>query len=188
VPQARICVARIGAAHGIGGEVKLWPFTAEREAVGRYGPLETADGGRVLEITSLRSAKDCLIVRFKGFSDRTAAERLCNIDLFVPRERLPPPEADEFYYADLIGLAVEDRAGTTLGRIIAVRNYGAGDLLEIDHGDTSAAGGPGSETMLVPFTAATVPRVDIAAGKVVIDSLKRDSDQPAEDLTGLRNP
>ena len=158
----RICVGRIGAAHGIAGEVKLWPFTAEPEAVVDYGALETADGARVFELTSLRPAKGCLIVRFKGITDRTAAERLRNLDLYVPRDRLPPPAADEFYYADLIGLAVDDREGATLGRIVAVQNYGAGDLLEI-------ARCGGGETVMVPFTAALVPTVDIAAGRVIVD-------------------
>jgi 16S rRNA processing protein RimM len=158
----RICVGRIGAAHGTGGEVKLWPFTAEPGAVADYGALETADGARRFEIASLRPAEDFLIARFKGIADRTAAERLCNVDLYVPRERLPAPAPDEFYYADLIGLAVEDRAGTKLGGIVAVHNYGAGDLLEI-------ARRGGGETVMVPFTAAMVPTVDTAAGRVIVD-------------------
>jgi 16S rRNA processing protein RimM len=158
----RICVGRIGAAHGTGGEVKLWPFTAEPGAVADYGALETADGAHLLEIASLRPAKDFLIARFKGIADRTAAEHLRNLDLYVPRERLPAPAPDEFYYADLIGVTVEDRAGAKLGAIVAVHNYGAGDLLEIDHCD-------GGETVLIPFTAAMVPTVDIAAGRVIVD-------------------
>jgi 16S rRNA processing protein RimM len=180
----RICVGRIGAAHGTGGEVKLWPFTAEPGAVGDYGALETADGARRFEIASLRPAKDFLIARFKGIADRTAAERLRNLDLYVPRERLPAPAPDEFYYADLIGLAVEDRAGAKLGGIVAVHNYGAGDLLEIDRG------GDG-ETVMVPFTAAMVPTVDIAAGRVIVDPPPGLLDGPpedgAEDATG-RSP
>lgn len=173
-----VCVARIGAAHGTSGEVKLWPFTADPGAVANYGPLETADGTRRFEIASLRPAKDFLIARITGIGDRDAAERLCNTDLYVPRERLPAPATDEFYYADLIGLAVENLAGRELGRVIAVQNYGAGDLLEIDPGEKAARGGAGrgpndagatAETLLIPFTAALVPRVDIAAGKIVVD-------------------
>lgn len=166
---ARVCVARIGAAHGIGGEVKLWPFTAEPGAVTHYGTLETADGARRLEIEALRSGGDFLIARFKGIADRTAAEGLRNVDLFVPRERLPAPDADEFYHADLIGLAVEDRAGTNLGHIIAVHNFGAGDLLEIDGGSADAGGRPSGATVLIPFTSAIVPILDLAAGKVIVD-------------------
>jgi 16S rRNA processing protein RimM len=90
----RICVARIGAAHGTAGEVRLWPFTTRPKDVASYGPLQTVDGTRVFEIASLRPAKDCLVARLKGVTDRSAAERLCNTDLYVPRERLPAPEPD----------------------------------------------------------------------------------------------
>jgi 16S rRNA processing protein RimM len=161
--NSRVCVARIGAAHGTRGEVKLWPFTASAEAVGDYGPLETADGTRAFEIEAMRPAKDFFVVRLKGVSDRTAAERLRNIDLYVPRERLPAPEPDEFYHADLVGLDVRDAAGTALGIVIAVHNFGAGDLLEI-------APATGGETVMLPFTAATVPAVEIAGGRIIVDA------------------
>jgi 16S rRNA processing protein RimM len=160
----RICVARIGAAHGIGGEVKLWPYTADPLAVGRYGSLETEDGRRSFAIESLRPAGDCFIARFKGVTDRSAAERLCQTDLYVLRAQLPAPQPDEFYHADLIGLAVEDRGGKSLGAVVAVHNFGAGDLLEI-------APAEGGDTVLFPFTAAHVPQVDIAAGRIVLDRL-----------------
>jgi len=158
----RICIARIGAAHGTRGEVRLWPFTASTEAVRAYGPLETADGTRAFEIEAMRPAKAFFVARLKGVTDRVAAERLCNIDLYVPRERLPVPEPDEFYHADLIGLAARDPAGKALGTVLAVHNFGAGDILEI----APAAGG---ETMMVPFTAAVVPQVEIAAGLIVVE-------------------
>jgi 16S rRNA processing protein RimM len=158
----RICVARIGAAHGTRGEVKLWPFTASAEAVGTYGPLETADGMRTFEIEALRPAKDFFVARLKGVTDRTAAERLRNIELYVPRERLPDPEPDEFYHADLIGLEAQDTAGKAIGIVIAVHNFGAGDLLEI-------APTPGGETVLLPFSTATVPSVEIATGRIIVD-------------------
>src|SRR5215467_451929 len=127
----RICVARIGAAHGTRGEVRLWPFTATVEAVKAYGPLETADGACAFEIETLRPAKDFFVARLKGITDRAAAKRLRNIELYVPRARLPTPEPNEFYYADLIGLRAQDMAGNAIGTIIAVHNFGAGDLLEI---------------------------------------------------------
>jgi 16S rRNA processing protein RimM len=159
-PQ-RICVARLGAAHGVRGEVKLWSFTAEPGAVADYGPFET-DDGRVVEIEALRPAKDFFVARLKGVGDRNAAERLRNAELFVPRERLPAPtEADEFYHADLIGLAVEDAAAARLGSVVAVHNFGAGDLLEV----RPAAGG---DTVMLAFNAATVPAIDIAAGRIVV--------------------
>jgi 16S rRNA processing protein RimM len=158
----RICVARIGAAHGIKGEVKLWSFTADPAAVAEYGPLESQDGTLRFEIEALRPAKDHLVARLSGVRDRDAAQRLTNVDLYVPRERLPAPAPEEFYHADLIGLRAEDRDGTALATVVGIHDFGAGDLLEL-----RAAGASG--TVLMPFTAETVPLVDIAGGRVVID-------------------
>jgi 16S rRNA processing protein RimM len=156
----RICIARIGIAHGTGGEVRLWPFTAQWEDVAAYGPLQTGDG-RVFEIESLRLGKDCLVARLKGVGDRTAAERLCNTDLYVPRERLPVPEPDEFYHADLIGLRAEDMGGGVIGAVVAVHNFGAGDILEI-------APEAGGDTLMLPFSTAAVPSVEITAARIVV--------------------
>ena len=161
----RICVARIGAAHGTRGEVRLWPFTATVEAVKAYGPLETADGACAFEIETLRPAKDFFVARLKGITDRKAAERLCNIELYVPRDRLPPPALDEFYHADLIGLEAQDTAGKAIGIVMAVHNFGAGDLLEI----APAAEG---ETVMLPFSTSTVPSVEIATGRIIVDPPK----------------
>jgi 16S rRNA processing protein RimM len=158
----RICVARIGAAHGIKGEVKLWSFTADPAAVAAYGPLENQDGTLRFEIEALRPAKDHLVVRLTGVPDRDAAERLTNVDLYVPRARLPAPAAEEFYHADLIGLRAEDRDGTALATIVGIHDFGAGDLLELRP--------PGAaNTVLMPFNDTTVPEVDIAGGRIVID-------------------
>ncbi len=157
----RICVARIGAAPGTRGEMRLWPFTADPLAVADYGPLENADGAR-FEIEALRPGKGFLVVRLKGIADRSAAERLNNAELFVPRERLPAPDADdEYYHADLIGLAAVDAGGTALGTVVAVQNFGAGDLIEIQPPG-------GGETVLLPFSATVVPVVDIAGGRLVV--------------------
>jgi 16S rRNA processing protein RimM len=164
----RVCVARIGAAHGTRGEVRLWPFTADPEAVGRYGALETADGSRLLKIETLRPSKDFFVARFKDITDRSAAERLRNVDLYVPRERLPAPGADEFYHADMIGLRAEDTAGTPLGTVIDVHNFGAGDLLEI--APVASQDLANRDTILVPFTVATVPEVSIPTGRIVVDA------------------
>lgn len=168
----RICVARIGAAHGTGGEVRLWPFTARAEAVAAYGPLQTADGTRTFEIEALRPAKDFLVARLKGVTDRAAAERLRNTDLYVPRERLPATEPDEFYYTDLIGLEAQDMTGKAIGVVIAVHNFGAGDILEV-------APSAGVETVMLPFSTTAVPHVEVAAGRVVVD--------PPEELLGPGN-
>jgi 16S rRNA processing protein RimM len=158
---ARICLGQIGAAHGVGGEVRLRSFTAEPAAIADYGPLQTEDG-RVLQIEALRPAKDHFIARLSGVRDRDAASALASTKLYVPRERLPEPQAPgEFYHADLVGLAVFDRAGAKVGTVVAIHNFGAGDLIEVQE----AAGG---RTQLVPFDEATVPVVDIAAGRIVI--------------------
>jgi 16S rRNA processing protein RimM len=159
---ARVCLGQIGAAHGVRGEVRLRSFTADPAAITSYGPLETEDG-RVFEIESLRPAKDHFVIRISGVADRSAAERLANTKLYVPRERLPAPsEPDEFYHADLIGLAVVDRSGRQLGAVVAVHNFGAGDLIEMRPE-------AGNKTEFVPFDEANVPVVDLAAGRIVVD-------------------
>jgi 16S rRNA processing protein RimM len=158
----KVRVARIGAAHGVRGEVKLWPFTEDPLAVAEYGPLETEDGKRQIEIESVRPAKDHLVARIAGVDDRDAAELLRNIDLFIPRDRLPPIEDDDtYYYADLIGLAAVAPDGAAVGTVLALHNFGAGDVIEI------APVGGGAALML-PFTEAIVPEVDVMGGRVVV--------------------
>ena len=160
-PQ-RICVARIGAPHGVRGEVKLWSYTADPLAVGDYGPLETEDGSARFEIAALRAARDHLVARLKGIDGRDAAQRLTNTDLFVPRARLPDPDADdEFYHADLVGLAVVDASGAALGSVVALHNFGAGDLIEVRRAESR-------DTVMLPFTQAAVPEIDVARGRVVV--------------------
>jgi 16S rRNA processing protein RimM len=156
----RVCVAQIGAPHGVRGEVRLWTFTVEPMAVARYGPLETEDGQRVFEIEKVRPAKGHLVARLRGIGDRETAEKLTNTKLFVPRERLPAPQDDEFYYADLVGLRVEDEDGNEIGAVTAVHNFGAGDILEIQP--------PEGGAMMLPFTETGVPEVDIAGGRLVV--------------------
>ncbi len=160
--DARVCLGQVGAAHGLRGEVRLHSFTSDPAAIADYGPLETEDG-RVIEIEAIRPAKDHFVARLSGIRDRNAASALVNAKLYVPRERLPQTEEpDEFYHADLVGLAVVDPAGRNLGTVVAVHNFGAGDLIEV----RPDAGG---NTGLVPFDATHVPAVDIAAGKIVVD-------------------
>jgi 16S rRNA processing protein RimM len=157
---SRVLVAEIGAAHGLRGEVKLRSFTEDPMAVQGYGVLEGEDG-RTFTIESLKPAKGHVIARLAGVSDRTGAEALRGVKLYVPRERLPAPEDDEtFYYADLVGLAAVASDGRTLGKVVAVHNFGAGDLIEVE---------AGSGTVMLPFTAAVVPEVDLAAGRLVVD-------------------
>jgi 16S rRNA processing protein RimM len=162
---ARVCLGQIGAPHGVRGEVRLRSFTAEPEAIVGYGPLQAEDGG-VIEIESLRPAKDCFVATLAGVRDRDAAERLTNVKLYVPRERLPEIEqADEFYHADLIGLAAFDRAGKKLGTVVAVHNFGAGDLIEVRADEGKDEG----KTELIAFTETTVPRVDLQRRMIVVD-------------------
>jgi 16S rRNA processing protein RimM len=158
----RICVARIGAAHGVRGEVKLWSFTEDPAAVATYGPLETQDGTRRVEIEALRAAKDHFVARIAGIDDRDAAEKLRNLELYVSRARLPKIEdTDTFYYADLVGLDVVTQDGAQVGTVRALHNFGAGDIIEI------VPVGSGDPLML-PFNETTVPKIDLAARQIVV--------------------
>ncbi len=162
-PKNPIQMAVIGAAHGIRGEVRVKPFTADPLALKSYGPLFAQDG-RTFEIAALRPAGDMLVVRFKSVSDRDAAEALNGTALFVDRAALPDGgEEDEFYHADLVGLAVRDDMGVAIGKVIAVQDFGGGDLLEIEH--------RGKRGVLIPFTLAAVPVVDVEAGFVTVDPI-----------------
>jgi len=158
---SQICVARIGAAHGVRGAVKLWTFTEDPLAVRHYGPLSTKDGARQFEVTHVREAKDHLVATLKGVASREDAERLNGIELYIARDKLPETDEDEYYHADLIGLAAVNAANEAIGRVIAIHNFGAGDIIEI-----APASGP---TLLLPFTNAVVPTVDLANRRVVIE-------------------
>lgn len=158
----RICVARIGAAHGVRGEVRLWSFTQDPAAVASYGPLETQDGNQRFEIETMRPAKDHFVARIAGIGDRDAAEKLRNLELYIPRARLPKiEETDTFYHADLIGLDVLTSDGTQAGTVHAVHNFGAGDIIEI----TPIGGG---DPLMLPFNEMTVPKIDLGAKQIVI--------------------
>ena len=158
---SQICVARIGAPHGVRGAVKLWTFTEDPLAVTDYAPLKTKDGGRTLELDTVREANGHLVATFKGVASREDAERLNGVELYIPRDVLPETEEDEYYHADLIGLAAVDAAGAAIGKVLAIHNFGAGDIIEIAP--------PEGNSMLLPFTNAVVPTVDLKAGHVVIE-------------------
>ncbi|MES2599893.1 MAG: ribosome maturation factor RimM [Pseudomonadota bacterium] len=157
---ALICVARIGAAHGVRGEVRLWPFTEDPMAVIDYGPLSTKDGARQFEVVRARVAKDHLVAVLKGISTREDAERINGLELYIDRDQLPGTDEGEYYHADLIGLRALDPAGAEIGKVFAIHNFGAGDIIEIAP--------PQGPTLLLPFTDAVVPTVDLAGGHVVI--------------------
>jgi 16S rRNA processing protein RimM len=140
----------------------LRSFTEDPQAVTSYGTLESEDGARTFEIESLRPAKDHFVARLKGIADRDAAEKLTNLKLYVPRDRLPPTgDADTFYQSDLIGLAAVTKDGKALGTVKAIHNFGAGDIVEI-------APPEGGEPLMVPFTVDAVPAVDIEGKRIVV--------------------
>lgn len=156
-----IVLARIGAPHGVKGEVRLKPFTDDPEGLTAYGPLQTADGRRIM-IERLRPAGSVLIAKLAGIENRDAAEALNGAELTVERGRLPAPDdPDEFYHADLVGLEAVAPDGAPLGRVVAVYNFGAGDIIDIAP--------PGGASLLVPFTREAVPAIDIAASRIVVD-------------------
>jgi 16S rRNA processing protein RimM len=160
----------ITSAHGIRGEVKIRSFTEVPEDIAAYGPLLIEDGPREVEILRLRPGKGGLIARLKGVEDRNAAELLKGRKLKLPRSRLPEPEEeDAFYYDDLVGLRAERADGSAAGEVVAVHDFGAGDLLEIRPPDSHA-------TYFLPFTREMVPEIDISGGRIVIN--------PPEELEG----
>jgi 16S rRNA processing protein RimM len=157
----RVLLGEIGAAHGIRGDVSVKTYTAKPEDIAAYGPLTDEHGRRTFELNVVRVTPKGLIVRVKGIDDRTTVETLRNIKLYVERERLPAVADGEFYHEDLIGLRAVAPGGTALGIIVAVQNYGAGDMLEIRREG-------GTATELIPFTNACVPEVDLARGEAVV--------------------
>ncbi|WP_119387894.1 ribosome maturation factor RimM [Taklimakanibacter lacteus] len=160
-PGDKVLAGVITAAHGIKGEVKLRSFTAEPEAIGSYGPLTTARG-ESLEIEKLKVQKDGFIAMLKGVRDRNRAEALKGAELFLWRAQLPEPEDDEVYMHDLIGVTALSPAGEKFGTVVAVPNFGAGDLLEIRREGIA-------ETVLVPFAETYVPRIDLAKRELTLD-------------------
>lgn len=158
----RVCLGAFAGAHGRGGLVRVRPFTGRPDAVGDYGPVENDAGSKTFRLSVVRTGgKGRVIVRVDGVNDRGAADALKGIRFCVDRARLPALEdEDEFYHADLIGLAVYLVDGRALGHVRAVLDYGAGDLLDI---------GGGEIDMVLPFNKAAVPEIDIAAGRVVVD-------------------
>ena len=161
MPAASICIARIGAPHGVRGEVRLWTFTEDPLAVLDYGLLATKDGTRHFEVTQARETNTHIVATLKGVASREDAERLNGVELYIARDLLPPTDDDEYYHADLIGLAAVTPAGEPVGRVTAIHNFGAGDIIEIAP--------PEGATLLLPFTNAVVPTVDLVVGKVVIE-------------------
>jgi 16S rRNA processing protein RimM len=155
-----VLLGEIGAAQGLKGEVRLRSYTEDPAAIARYGALQD-EQGRAVEIESLRVTPKALVARIRGVATREGAEALTHTKLYIPRALLPERETDEWYHADLIGLAVVDAEGETIGTVVAVQNFGAGDLIEVQ----PAKGGA---TVLVPFTRDTAPEVDVEGGRLTL--------------------
>ena len=158
----RLCVGSIAGAFGVQGEVRLKSFCADPEAIASYGPLYTEDGSRSFTVKLTRPVAGGLGARLSGVATKDQADALRGVSLFADRTRLPSLPDDEFYHADLIGLEVRDTGGLLLGTIRAVHNHGAGDLLEV-------MGEGRKQPLLLPFTKAVVPTVDLTARRVVVD-------------------
>lgn len=156
----RVCVGAISGARGLGGEIRINSFMHDPDSIADYGPLSDETGERSFELRIVGRARKQIIARIAGVEDRTAVEALKGVKLYLARDTLPEAGEDEFYHADLVGLVAERIGGEGMGTVRAVHDFGAGVMLEI---------GGGEEDLMVPFTKAAVPVVDIAAGKVVID-------------------
>jgi 16S rRNA processing protein RimM len=182
-----ICVGVITGAHGIRGHVRIRSFTAEAEDVAGYGVLYDAEGGSPLRLTVSGHSGAQLIARIAGVDDRNAAEALKGHELFVPRSAFPPPDDDEFYHADLVGMRAELASGEhqreTVGTITAVHDFGGGDVIEVETGR--------GVTIMVPFTRDAVPEVHVVEKRLVIARLPGlfeagGTDREREDAGGVR--
>lgn len=160
--EKTILMGKIGAAHGIKGEVRITTFTGDPDAIANYGPLDTDRAGLTVTIETARLSKNVLVARLKGIRDRNEAEKLNGVSLFIDRDRLPEPDdEDDFYHADLIGLDARLESGVSIGAVSALLNYGAGDLIEVRDPRSG-------DTFLYPFTKTVVPTIKIADGFLVI--------------------
>ena len=163
-----ICIGAIAGAFGVAGEVRLKSFCSEPADIGAYGPLSTEDGSRSFQITLTRPVSGGLGARIEGVKTKEQADALRGTSLYVARDRLPNLPDDEFYHADLIGLSAYDTGGELIGKVTAIHNHGAGDIVEISPTRHKSA-------LLLPFTKAIVPNVDLSAGRIVVD-LPEDSE------------
>ena len=162
-PRKFILMGRFGAPHGVRGEIRLQSFTAYTQDILTYDALTDKTGARDIKLLSAYAqGKDMLIVRVEGINNRDAAQALTGLELYLPRKNLPPTQEDEFYLADLIGLKAETSTGVLLGSVYALRNFGAGDIIEIKPVD-------GSDTLMFPFTKIVAPIIDFETGRIVIE-------------------
>lgn len=160
--EKTVQMAVIGAPHGVKGEVRVKTFTGDPLALGDYGPLRSADG-RTFTVAAIRPAKTVVVARFREIASREAAEAVTGTELFIDRSALPNDlDEDEFYHADLIGLAVRDETGSSIGKVAAIQNFGGGDIVEVAL--------TGRRTVMIPFTLAAIPEISVRDGFIRIDS------------------
>ncbi|MBL9050625.1 MAG: 16S rRNA processing protein RimM [Tabrizicola sp.] len=157
-----ICIGAIAGAFGVTGEVRLKSFCSEPADIASYGPLYSEDGSKTYHITLTRPVAGGLGARIAGIATKEAADALRGTSLFVSRDRLPSLPDDEYYHADLIGLSAYDTGGALLGKVTAVYNHGAGDIIEISSPRHKSA-------LLLPFTTEIVPNVDLAGGRLIVN-------------------
>ena len=162
IPAHLIPLGIFGAPHGVKGQLRVKSYTQDPIAIGHYGPLTDRTGARSFALTGLRPLKhDLIVAGVVGVTSRDAAQRLNGVELFVRREQLPPPEEDAYYHDDLIGLQAVTGEGASLGRVVGLSNFGAGDILEIARAE-------GEDTFYLPFTKAVAVEVDFSRGRIVI--------------------
>ena len=157
----RVCLGVVTGPHGVQGAVRIKSFTQAPEDIARYGPLTDEAGDRCFELSLVGAVKGVVLARLSGIEDRDQAEALRGLRLHLPRAALPQTEAEEYYHADLIGLEAVLGDGTRVGRVRAIHDFGAGDTLELAR--------PGASPVMVPFTRAVVPSIELAAGRLVLD-------------------
>lgn len=160
-PHDMVCLARVGAPHGVRGEVRIRCFTEQPEDVTAYGPLYDRSGSRAYSLHLVRCGKDAVVARVEGIRDRDAAVALRGLELHVPRSALPPPADDEFYVTDLIGLEARRPDGRPLGVVRHCGNFGAGDVLDLETGE--------GRIVSLPFDSKVVPEIDLERGRIVVD-------------------
>ena len=157
MPQDRVLLGVVAAPHGVRGLVRIKSFTEDPMAVGAYGPLSDESGKKEYRVEALSAARGAVLARIEGVADRTAAEALRGLRLFVERQRLPHTGEREWYEADLIGLEAVGTDGRNWGKVTAFHDFGAGSVMEVSGG------------VMLPFTDEAVPEIDVAGGKVLID-------------------
>ena len=161
--RGRVLLGVVGAPHGVRGLVRIKSFTEDPMAIASYGTLSDETGKKAYRVEALSVVKDAVLARIEGVADRTAAEAVRGLRLYVERSALPATDEQEWYEADLVGLAAVGRDGRDWGKVLAFHDFGAGRTMEVSGGSTSR------NSVMLPFTDAAVPEIDVAGGKVVVD-------------------